>query len=54
MQRLFCVALAAVMLSGCAAMPDQQRNALVGAAAGAGVGALIGSATWCTRKNTIS
>ena len=45
MQKMLAIALAAAMLSGCAAMPDEQRNALLGAASGAGVGALIGSAT---------
>jgi hypothetical protein len=34
----------AIVLSGCAAAPDRQRNALIGAGVGAGVGALIGSA----------
>jgi len=38
------VAFAAMMLSGCAAMPDRDRNTLIGAGVGAGVGALIGSA----------
>ena len=38
-------ALVAVMLAGCAAMPDRDRNTLIGAGAGAGVGALVGSAS---------
>jgi len=37
--------LAAAVLSGCSSAPDRDRNVLVGAAAGAGVGALIGSAS---------
>jgi len=39
------VALAAILLSGCASAPDRDRQALVGAGVGAGVGALVGSAT---------
>jgi osmotically inducible lipoprotein OsmB len=41
MQRLFVVALAGVMLTGCA-QTAQEHNALTGAAVGAGTGALIG------------
>jgi uncharacterized membrane protein YeiH len=43
--RGFIVAVcAAILLSGCASMPDQQRNTLIGIGVGAGVGALVGSA----------
>ena len=38
------VALAAIMLSGCASMPDQQRIAAMSAGAGAATGAAIGAA----------
>jgi hypothetical protein len=44
MRRLIAVVCAAIFLSGCAAAPPEQRNALIGAGVGAGVGALIGSA----------
>ncbi len=44
MRRLIALLCLAVVLSGCAAAPEQQRNALLGAGVGAGVGALIGSA----------
>lgn len=42
MRRGLVIALTAVSLSGCAAMPDKDRNVLMGSAAGAGVGALVG------------
>jgi hypothetical protein len=45
MRGFIAVLCMAVILSGCAAAPDEQRNALIGAGVGAGVGALIGSAT---------
>ena len=45
MRGLIVVALAATMLSACAAMPDRDRNILIGTGVAAGVGALIGSAT---------
>ena len=45
MLRFLVVALAAILLSGCASMPDRDRNILIGAGVGAGVGALIGSAS---------
>jgi len=45
MWRFLVVALAAVVLSGCAAAPERDRNTLIGAGVGAGVGALIGSAS---------
>ena len=45
MRGLIVGALAATMLSGCAAMPDRDRNILIGTGVGAGVGALIGSAS---------
>jgi uncharacterized protein YcfJ len=45
MLRFLVVALAAVVLSGCAAAPERDRNTLIGAGVGAGVGALIGSAS---------
>ena len=49
MRGLVVVTLAAIMLSGCAAKPDRDRNIIAGATAGAtvgaGVGALIGHAT---------
>lgn len=38
------VICAAILLSGCGAMPEQQRNTLIGIGVGAGVGALVGSA----------
>lgn len=44
MSKFIVVAVIAILLTGCAAMPDQQKRALVGAAVGAGVGALVGSA----------
>jgi len=44
MRGLLVVMAAALMLSGCAASPQRDRNALIGAGVGAGVGALIGSA----------
>lgn len=45
MRRLLVVAMAALMLSGCAASPERDRNIMIGAGVGAGVGALIGSAS---------
>jgi len=49
MRGLVVVTLAAIILSGCAAKPDRDRNIIAGATAGAtvgaGVGALIGHAT---------
>jgi hypothetical protein len=44
MRSLVGVSMVAVILSGCAAMPDQQKRVFVDAGIGAGVGALIGSA----------
>jgi len=45
MRGLPVVAMAAIMLSGCASAPERDRNIMIGAGVGAGVGALIGSAT---------
>jgi len=45
MRGLLLVCLAAITLSGCASAPDRDRNVLIGAAAGAGIGAVIGSAS---------
>ena len=44
MRGLFVAICMAIILSGCAAAPPEQRNALLGATVGAGVGAVIGSA----------
>jgi len=35
---------APILLAGCASMPDETRNVLIGAGVGAGVGALVASA----------
>jgi hypothetical protein len=45
MRAFFGLVLAALLLSGCASMPDHQRNSILGAGIGAGVGALVGTAT---------
>lgn len=45
MPRLLVVASAALMLSGCAAVPQRDSTIMLGASVGAGVGALIGSAS---------
>jgi hypothetical protein len=42
MQKFLMVALVALLLSGCGAVPARDRNVLMGSAAGAGVGALVG------------
>jgi len=44
MRGLILAVCAAFVLSSCASMPDEQRNTLIGIVAGAGAGALIGSA----------
>jgi len=44
MRGLIAAICVAILLSGCAAAPPEQRNALLGATVGAGVGAAIGSA----------
>jgi len=44
MRGLIAVICTAILLAGCASAPQEQRNALLGAAVGAGVGAAIGSA----------
>ena len=44
MRGLFVAICMAIVLSGCAAAPPEQRNALLGATVGAGVGAAIGAA----------
>jgi len=43
MRGLFAAICIAIFLSGCAAAPPEQRNALLGATVGAGVGAAIGA-----------
>lgn len=45
MRRFLVLALGALLLSGCASVPERDRNTLIGAGVGAGVGALIGSAS---------
>ena len=40
--RLIAIAVAIILLSGCAGAPERERNTLIGVGAGAGVGALIG------------
>ena len=45
MRRLLVVALATILLSGCASLPDRDNHILIGSGLGAGVGALIGSAS---------
>src|SRR5262249_117594 len=45
MRGLIAVICTALLLAGCGSAPQEQRNALLGAAVGAGVGAAIGSAT---------
>jgi hypothetical protein len=42
MRRGLVIALLAIVLSGCAAMPDRDRNTIIGSVAGAGVGAMVG------------
>ena len=42
--RLVAIGMGALLLSGCAAAPDLERNTLIGVGAGAGVGALVGLA----------
>ncbi|MEX8508356.1 MAG: hypothetical protein AB3X36_04405, partial [Leptothrix ochracea] len=42
--------IAAVLLSGCAGMSETQKGTAIGAAGGAGLGALIGKATGNTGK----
>ena len=44
MRGLIAAICIAILLSGCAAAPPEQRNALIGATLGAGVGAAIGTA----------
>jgi hypothetical protein len=44
MRALVAATCATMLLSGCASMPDETRNVLIGIGVGAGVGALIGSA----------
>jgi hypothetical protein len=44
MRRGLLIALLALVLSGCAAMPERDRNVLTGSVLGAGVGALVGHA----------
>ena len=43
MKSLFAVAMAAILLSGCAGMNDTQQRAMTGTAAGAAGGAVIGA-----------
>ncbi len=38
------IALMALFVSGCAAMPERDRNTIMGSLAGAGVGAVVGHA----------
>lgn len=45
MRAFFGAVMAALLLSGCASMPDHQRNSILAAGIGAGAGALIGAAT---------
>jgi hypothetical protein len=45
MRKFVVVLFAAILLSGCGSLPDQQRNTLIGTGVGAGIGALVGSAT---------
>ena len=45
MLKLIGIAAAALLLAGCASMPDRDRNTLIGAGVGAGVGAAVGSAS---------
>ena len=42
MRRGLVVVLVAMFLSGCAALPERDRNTILGSAAGAGVGGLVG------------
>jgi len=45
MRAFLAVTSAAILLSGCAATPERDRNIALGIGIGAGAGALIGSAT---------
>jgi hypothetical protein len=42
MRKGLVVVLVAMLLAGCAAMPERDRNTIAGATVGAGVGALVG------------
>ena len=46
MRRFLGVVVAATMLSGCGAVAYRDQNPLMGAAAGAGAGAIAGSLIW--------